>query len=1615
MNRFGGAHAIQTAERSVSRSSDGDVHTSKFRTGTFFLLLCGLSAAPACVFEPNLPRKPIITCQANAECARDWVCLRERSICVSAQRECLANNESDFVVPVADGSLCSAGICISGECSPPRCGDGYVLPPEMCDDPALLSTGECKSDCTWNVCGDQVVHPGVEECDDGNDVDGDGCDRGCVRTRCGNGVVSPDEVCDDGNVVDGDGCDRNCTVTACGNGVVSAGESCDDGNDQDGDGCDSNCRPSGCGNGIVAPPEECDDSNDNDADTCTNACRVARCGDGILHAGELCDDGNESDADDCTADCRSNVCGDGILNPDTERCDDGNTSNSDGCLNTCEPNRCGDGFRNEGVEECDDGNKDNSDTCLNLCLRNTCGDGYVDRTVEECDDGNTSGGDACTSDCRVNVCGDGDVQPILEACDDGNLVSGDGCRSDCRKIEACGDGEVDFGEACDDGNQNPRDGCNACRLHSWSGNWVVGGRRRVETGMDAALSLPGDVVVDSSGNVIFSNTGTHQLLRLSPDGALHILAGLGFAGRVGDVPVRALRAALHAPRGIALEPQGTILFAESGANRIRRLRADGTLETVAGRNIVKDRAVELGQDGVLAVDTDLLAPYDVAVNALGRIYIAEFGGQRVRVVGLDGEINTVAGGGSEALTPQNSGTLLASEAALSQVAAVAVDMEGRVLFAEPYLHRVVRVEHDATLTMVAGNGTRGFSGDEGDARDAQLSGPFAIDVDRNNVLWIADQFNHRLRRVQFLANGASRITTVAGGGDGEASPVAPALDVKLESPRGLFSAPSGSVWLVEFGGHRLLELSTSGQLSVRGGTGAWATPGAGEMQLSASINDAAGIAVAQDGTLYFGDKQRNLIYGISVPDGVRHVAGTYFAGFNPLEPVATKSPIDDPRGMAFAPDGSLYFADRDNHCIRRIRFSADVETIEQAVGQCGAQNGGFSGDFGPAAQAKLQLPQDVFVQQSGSVALLWVADTGNGVIRRVSLDEEGNPLTIETYVGGNAVSQGGLPSARENYALQDPVAIAVDAVGRVYISEQDAHRVVRVDLDGWVRELAGTGLGGFNYEEGPAANVKLHSPTGLALDASGDLYIADRDNGRVRKVSMPSGSSAAMRTIAGTGLQSSAGDGGPALFASLTPSRMVVGTDGKLYVSDTDRIRTIETDESSLRRIDTAVGGLYFEKSFGRNDDVILIDAVHLARAGPFLFSSSGQLGYVHGLNLDTSVAAPLIGYPDAAPAVTGFAPWSPLLGFAAGLFYDSETSVLYISDAGNLDNTQQSVPGIRMVQITTESDGSFRPPSTWRQNTKAFPRGGVSHLEFDVQVSVGVTSELEPIEVVEGQVLSFALTASEETVNPTFEMRVQLDAPPSATSYDCDMSTSSGIVQCELRVPAGVSFAYVHITGPAAGTAHVQVDIDTEMPWVHLWGLTSDDAGQHLLVADPGAHCIRRITKSAEPAGSVYGICGERGEASGLLSVPTDVLVSPFTGAMYIADSNNHRVLRVSPTGDVALVIGDGTPSSAGSGQPANRFPVERPFALAMDEWGNLYIAAHSNIRMIANVGEGLDAEGDDLALTIFDGHHPLLQGGGAPECMSALEIDEDQHLYVADGCEGFILQLAPAPEQQR
>ncbi len=260
---------------------------------------------------------------------------------------------------------------------------------------------------------------------------------------------------------------------------------------------------------------------------------------------------------------------------------------------------------------------------------------------------------------------------------------------------------------------------------------------------------------------------------------------------------------------------------------------------------------------------------------------------------------------------------------------------------------------------------------------------------------------------------------------------------------------------------------------------------------------------------------------------------------------AAQAQLDTPWGVAVDGSGNLYIADRDNHRIRKVDAAGVITTV--------AGNGaeGYGGDGGPAAQARLYLPQGVAADGSGN---LYIADRHNHRIRKV--DAAG---VITTVAGNGAEGYGGDGGPAAQARLYLPHGVAVDGSGNLYIADSFNHRIRKVDAAGVITTVAGDGTRGYGGDGGLAAQARLDFPYGVAVDGSGNLYIADGDNNRIRKVD----AAGVITTVAGDGTYGYGGDGGPAAQAQLSvPYGVAVDGVGNLYIADTfsHRIRKVESD-----------------------------------------------------------------------------------------------------------------------------------------------------------------------------------------------------------------------------------------------------------------------------------------------------------------------------------------------------------------------------------------------------------------------------------------------------------------------
>lgn len=521
---------------------------------------------------------------------------------------------------------------------------------------------------------------------------------------------------------------------------------------------------------------------------------------------------------------------------------------------------------------------------------------------------------------------------------------------------------------------------------------------------------------------------------------------------------------------------------------------------------------------------------------------------------LPWRLKTIAGG-----TEAGDGGL-AAEASIRYLQGVATDGAGNVYFSDADDHRVRKVDSRGVVTTLAGDGVAGYSGDGGLGVRARVNTPYGVTVTPAGEVVFADLGNARVRRI--LRNG--QIETLIGGGVKGLAALGQfqqPREVKLVAPRNVLAAPSGSIYVSEFGLNRVLELRSDGTLT---------TVLMGALELSSP----AGLALDGNGNVLVADSGNVRVRRIRA-DGKGETV------------VASSSaiPLERPIGIAMGTDKSLLIADTRGDFLWRVD-AAGKPTILPAGGRdvtvdilgdivtaggswlrrvnrlglievlIGNRFTTYRGDGGAALAARLNRPVGVVADSKGNV---FFSDTGNHRVRMIGLDG-----VIQTVAGvGEAGYRGDGVLARQAH-LNEPTYLAVDAFDNVYVSDTGNQRVRVFVPGGVIQTVAGTGRNEFSRDNLLATEASLSQPAGLAFDGAGNLFIAERGQHRVRRC-LPGGK---IVTVVGNGVRGTATDGQDALLASLNgPGAIAVDAQGDLYIADQGNgaIRKVESGKVRVR------------------------------------------------------------------------------------------------------------------------------------------------------------------------------------------------------------------------------------------------------------------------------------------------------------------------------------------------------------------------------------------------------------------------------------------------------------------
>lgn len=629
-------------------------------------------------------------------------------------------------------------------------------------------------------------------------------------------------------------------------------------------------------------------------------------------------------------------------------------------------------------------------------------------------------------------------------------------------------------------------------------------------GADARFNSPFGIAVDRSGNVYVADTINHTIRKIRSDGVVTTLAGFAGVWGVSDGQ-RGGFALFNMPYGVAVDASGNVYVADTVNQLIRRITAGGVVTTLAGG------WGKTGSDDGLGGEARFSSPSGIATDRSGNVYVADTANHAIRKISPSGLTTTLAGSAAEAGSSDGVG----SAARFDEPHGVAVDASGNVYVAD-YNHTIRKISPEGVVTTLAGlAGTSGSS--DGIGVVARFRNPSGVAVDGAGNVYVADTFNETIRKI----DSGGLVSTLAGlAGSDSGSVDGVREQARFSIPAAIAADAAGNVYVADTFNSTIRAIDRDGKVRTLAGQAAAAG-------ISDGIGSAARFqkpyAVALDAAenVYIADTFNHAIRKITIDGLVTTLAGQ--AGFSGSNDGFGGS-FYFPAGLAVDASGNVYVSDDGNHTIRKISSSGFVSTVAGLAGVSGSADG-------VGSMARFNEPRGMAIDTAGNV---YVADWQNHTIRKITSD--GVVATVAGLAGSRGSSDGPSASAR----FDSPLSVAVDLFGNLYVADSGNHTIRKIGTDGMVSTVAGL-AGARGSTDGTTAEARFDTPSGVAIDQSNRIYVADTLNDTIRKIE---GSS--VRTIVGLARSSGCSDGltGAARFES--PTGIAVRSDGgNIYVADT--------------------------------------------------------------------------------------------------------------------------------------------------------------------------------------------------------------------------------------------------------------------------------------------------------------------------------------------------------------------------------------------------------------------------------------------------------------------------------
>ncbi|MBI2946819.1 MAG: immunoglobulin domain-containing protein [Verrucomicrobia bacterium] len=621
-------------------------------------------------------------------------------------------------------------------------------------------------------------------------------------------------------------------------------------------------------------------------------------------------------------------------------------------------------------------------------------------------------------------------------------------------------------------------------------------------------------------NVMISGTNGTALsdsaaLKVIPQYIFTTLAG---TPRSGSTDGKGAAAGFFGPSGTARDAAGNLYLADSGNNTIRKITPDGVVSTIAGSPGVKGNVNGIGNAARFDV------PLGVAVDPGGNVYVADFYNHQIRKIALDGTVTSLAGSTRKTAGSNDASGSLARFYGPSSVA---LDDAGNLYVADTYNHTIRKITPQAAVSTLAGKaGIRGSF--DGSGSVARFAFPRGVAVDTSGNIYVADSGNATIRRI--TSDGI--VSTIAGSAGITGTVDAFGQGALFINPHGIAVNSSGVLYVADSSAHTIRRIPTSPTRNVlfNSSTLAGIPTKSGHMDgpvETATFNIPTGIAVDNTGAVYVAETGNHTIRVISPSDVVSTLAGR--SGTGSADGPGSTALFASLDGMAVDSSDNVYVADVANHTIRKITPDGGVSTLAGMPENAGSADG-------LGRDARFNHPESPAVDKAGSV---YVADAWNHTIRKIT--PNGLVSTLAGKAGMHGSTDGPGSSARFFY----PFAVALDSAGVIYVADGYNHTIRKITPDGLVSTLAGT-AGVYGHTDGFGKGTRFSGPEGLAVDAAANVYVADFGNHVIRKI-RPDG---LVTTFAGIAREAGGWDGIGTEAALDSPTGIAVDNEGNLYVSD---------------------------------------------------------------------------------------------------------------------------------------------------------------------------------------------------------------------------------------------------------------------------------------------------------------------------------------------------------------------------------------------------------------------------------------------------------------------------------